>query len=443
MKSTPSSSPISRRKLLAALPLAGAVLGGGAGCGSGGGKTAVRYWNGFTGPDGRTMLRLVKRFNDENPDVQVVMQRTEWGTHYNKLFVAGLGGRAPELCVIHSRTMQRFVQAGFLRPNDDLIAGGGSTEALDVADLDPNVWKRSEFEGRHYGLPLDVHTMGMYCNRRLFQQAGLADSQGNIRMPTERAEFLDALQRMTRPGASGQPGQWGYVFANWEANAYSFMRQFGGEFFTEDHSRCVMHNEGNVDALQFCVDLIRRYRVAPPPENFDAWIGFRQGKVGITAEGIYMLADLQKQQDLDYTGAPIPLVGDQRATFADSHNLCLRADLKGPELAATWRFVKFLSDNSLDWAEGGQIPVRRSLRATPRFSSMELQSAFARQIPYVSYLPRMTFILEFLREFNLAIEMATRGRMSPPDALKAAEARINGIIAREQRTAHWTPEEWA
>ena len=55
------------------------------------GALTLRFWNGFTGPDGRTMLGLVKRFNEQNPDVHVVMQRMEWGTYYNKLFVANLG----------------------------------------------------------------------------------------------------------------------------------------------------------------------------------------------------------------------------------------------------------------------------------------------------------------------------------------------------------------
>ena len=57
----------------------------------------IRFWNGFTGPDGRAMLGLIKQFNDANPDINVTMQRMDWGLYYNKLFVAGLGGRAGSL----------------------------------------------------------------------------------------------------------------------------------------------------------------------------------------------------------------------------------------------------------------------------------------------------------------------------------------------------------
>ena len=389
----------------------------------------LRYWNGFTGPDGRTMLRLVKRFNEENPDVNVLMQRMDWATYYNKLFVAGLGARAPELFVLQTHAIPRFAKAGFVRAVDDLAAQPGS---LDTSDIDANVWKAVSVDNRHYGVPLDIWPMGMYYNRRLLREAGIVDERGEAKPPTNRAEFLDALRKLTRPGAGNRPEQWGFVFANFESNVYSTMLQYGGEFFTPDATHCLLNGPKNVEALQFCVDLIRKYKVAPPPENYDAWIGFRQGKIGMVFEGIYMLADLQKQQDLDYSGAPVPQMGINQSVWAGSHNLCLRADLQGRDLQATWRFIRFLSDNSLDWAAGGQVPVRKSLRATPRFRAMPVQSAFARQIPSVVYLPRLTFIFEFQTEFTSAVEKALRGSATPQEALDTAAANIDKILARER-----------
>jgi multiple sugar transport system substrate-binding protein len=402
-----------------------------AGCGPGAGrKTVVRYWNGFTGPDGRTMLRLVQRFNAANPDVQVIMQRMDWATYYNKLFVAGLGGRAPELFVLQTHSVPRFARASFVRPVDDLA---GDTRSLDIGDIDPNVWQAVSVSGKHYGVPLDVWPLGMYYNRRLFREAGIVDSQGQARPPTDRAEFMDALRRLTRPESPGRPAQWGFVFTNFESNVYTLMCQFGGEFFTAGNEQCIVDNSRCVEALQFCVDMIRKDKVAPPPENFDAWIGFRQGKAAIAFEGIYMLADLQKEKDLDFSGAPVPLIGERRAVWAGSHNLCMRADLHGKDLDAAWRFISFLSNNSLDWAEGGQVPVRKSLRDTPRFASMTVQSQFAREIPYAFYLPRLPYIFEFQTEFNNAIEKALRGSETPRQSLDKAAQNVNEIIRRQKQ----------
>lgn len=154
-----NTNPLTRRTFLGttAAPALAASLS--AGCGAGGGrKRIVRYWNGFTGPDGRTMLHMVQRFNAANPGVQVVMQRMDWATYYNKLFVAGLGGRAPEVFVLQTHAIPRFAQARFVRPIDDLAA---ASRAIDVVDIDPNVWQAVSVGQNHYGVPLDAWPMGM------------------------------------------------------------------------------------------------------------------------------------------------------------------------------------------------------------------------------------------------------------------------------------------
>lgn len=147
-------------------------------------------------------------------------------------------------------------------------------------------------------------------------------------------------------------------------------------------------------------------------------------------EGIYMLADVQKQLDLDYAGAPVPQVGSVKAAWASSHNICIRADLTGERLDAAWRFARFLSDNSLDWAQGGQVPVRKSLRDSDRFRAMPIQWEFAKQIQDIRYMPKLPFVFEFYTEFDAAIEKALRGTLPPQHALDTATKNINEIIAR-------------
>lgn len=392
------------------------------------GKVTLRYWNGFTGPDGRTMLRLVQRFNRENPDVDVTMQRMDWGTYYNKLFVAGLGKRAPEVFVVHADNLARFTGASFVRPVDDIVGG---EDEIDTSDFDENIWAAVERDGKHWGVPLDVHMIGMYYNRKLFREAGIVDAEGNPRPPTTREEFLDAAKRLTidRSG-DPRPEIWGYVFTWMRTNVYTAMRQFNGRLFNEDGTKTFVNSPENVEALQFCVDLIQKHRVAPSPENFDSWIGFRQGKVGVVFEGIYMLPELQRQNDLDFGAAPMPVYGKTPAAWGSSHTLCLRADLNERELEASKRFIKFLSDNSLDWAEGGQIPVRKSLRECERFKQMHVQQQFAKQIPYVAYLPSVPFVFEYLQAYDLAVEKALRGSLTPKQALDDAAVQIERVIKR-------------
>src|SRR3954469_15881029 len=144
-----------------------------------GSPVTLHFWNPFTGPDGRTMLAIVKRFNDTHPGIHILMQRMEAGTYYNKLFVAGLGHRAPQVFIVHTDSIGRFTRANLLRPMDDLLQPAG----LEPSDIDENVLHAVEHEGKHWGVPLDIHLVGMFYNKRLFREAGIVDARGEAKPP--------------------------------------------------------------------------------------------------------------------------------------------------------------------------------------------------------------------------------------------------------------------
>src|SRR5262245_20984001 len=82
----------------------------------GGGREVaeIGFWNGFTGPDGRVMLKLVRKFNENNPDAHVTMQRIAWATYYNKVMVSAMDGRGPDVFVLQADYVPRMHRAGFL-----------------------------------------------------------------------------------------------------------------------------------------------------------------------------------------------------------------------------------------------------------------------------------------------------------------------------------------
>ena len=83
--------------------------------------------------------------------------------------------------------------------------------------------------------------------------------------------------------------------------------------------------------------------------------------------GPWWISDLSK---LDFVGfAPLPTMGDQPATWGGSHQLALTTeDPTTQAAAAVW--IKWLSDNSAEWAAAGQVPARQSVRDDPNLSSV-------------------------------------------------------------------------
>jgi multiple sugar transport system substrate-binding protein len=232
----------------------------------------------------------------------------------------------------------------------------------------------------------------------------------------------------------GTPDHWGYSFGHWRYNFMSLAPQFGGRYMDEN-GEPTLDCEGNIQALQFLTDLLQKHRLAPPPEGGVAgWVGFRQQRVAMVFDGIYMLGDLQRLENHPYFGAPIPQVGPYPGAFADSHILCIRKGLDPKRRAAAGRFVQFLMrpENSLAWAGAGQVTARRSVRESEEFKKLQVQYAFSKQIDYVMYPPKTPSIIEFFLHLDAAVERAVRGRQTPAQALAQAQADFKEYLRKDR-----------
>jgi multiple sugar transport system substrate-binding protein len=384
-------------------------------------RVDLSFWNGWTGPDGRVALEMIRQFNEANPDIQVSMQRMDWATYYNKLMVAAVDGRGPEVFVIHASTLPRMQRAGFVANVTNLLRGA---DGIPADDFDPYVLDQTKYGNDYVGVPLDIHPQGLYCNRELLKKAGLNHP------PKNGEEFVRAMRAMQKDeDGDGHPDVWGFALTLWRNNFQSLMPQFGGRYIDEN-GHAVLDSPENVAAMEFMAKLEKEHLV-PPPENGLGWVGFRQKKVGMVFDGVYMLGDLLRLDDLSYEGAPIPQIGPKPGTMADSHVLCIRKDLDPARRNAAERFIRFLSAHSIDWARAGQVPARRSARSTPEFAKMQVQSAFAKQIPYMLYPPRTTVLFELSLEIDLAVEKVMRGRATAAEALKVANANVQRFLDRD------------
>lgn len=400
----------------------------------------LTFWNGFTGPDGRVMLEMIRKFNHENPDVQVSMQRIAWGTYYNKLRVSALDGRGPNVFVLQAQLLPSMDRAGFI---EDV------TPIYDQAlrdDIDPSVIARVNFplNGRErlIGLPLDIWPRGLYYNADLLKSIGMVNADGSARPPETADEFLKAVTQLKKDfDNDGSIDQWGWGFGPWQDNFMSLVPQFRGRYL-DDNGEPTLDHPGNIQALQYLVDLLQKYKVAPPPQGGVAgWTGFRQKRVAMVWEGPYMLGDLKRINDgiapdssqfFHYLGAPLPQVGPQKGTLADSHVLCLRKGLDEKTRNGAMRFIKFLSDHSLEWADAGQVPIRKSALASEGFKKLQVQYAFSKQLPYVMYPPRTPSLTQLQNCINLACESAIRGTMTAEQALKKANQDYKEYLERDR-----------
>jgi multiple sugar transport system substrate-binding protein len=388
----------------------------------------IKFWNGFTGPDGKTMEKMVRQFEAENPGILVDMQIIPWAQYYDKLTIGTAFKQGPDVYVCHANRFAEFAQYGIFRPLDDLISG---PNGLPTNDFLPAAWQAAQYKGRPCAVPLDIHPMALYYNKKLFREAGIVDPKGVAKPPKNWEQFLQAAHKLTKDAnADGQVDQWGFAFTFQHTNWYLFAFQHGGGPLTPDLSRAAMSSPEAIAATEQMRRIIDRERVAPVPEGVDAWLGFRQGRVAMAMEGIYMLADLQKTKGLEYGAAPVPQFGPVKASWAGSHLLCIPSTSSRAKTEAAWKLIRYLSEHSLEWAEGGQVPARLSLLRSEAFKKMDAQAAVAEQLSYVHYEPFSTRATEITPFIDSAVNSALLGYQTPGEALEEANARISRVLAR-------------
>ena len=121
----------------------------------GSGEIELLFWNGLTGPDGETMVGLVKAFTEENPDVAVRMERLNWTQQYFPKLLAGLAsGNPPDIFLMHEYEMTQFATMGVLRDLSDVYSNSGGPIPID--DVSPAIIDALTFDGRIMGVPLDL-----------------------------------------------------------------------------------------------------------------------------------------------------------------------------------------------------------------------------------------------------------------------------------------------
>lgn len=404
-------------RLKSLIPAACVLLAGCAAEPSGSPVTTITFWNGFSGPDGATMEEIVKEFNRQNPRIKVKMEIIPWATYYDKVTLGLAFGGAPDVFVLHANRVPEYAFHGALAPQDELIRQSG----LDPNDFVPRAWKAGVWEGKRYALPLDIHPLGLYYNVDLFRKAGIS------KPPQTLDEFIEAGKKLTRINEKGEK-QWGYAFTWLHSNGLTFLNQFGSGLLTSDLKRSAMDTPQTVEALKLMLRLIEVEKICPRPEGSDAWLGFQTGRVAMAMEGIYMKSGLDSQKDLHYAAAPVPQFGPVKAVWAGSHCLAMPVRQDPQKRKAAWEFIRYLSDHSLKWAAGGQIPVRKSILASKEFQAMPIQREFAKQLDYVRYEP---FSVRFnqISVFGDAAIEAVVNRVEPIEkALKTASRRINRVL---------------
>ncbi len=343
------------------------------------GKISLKYWNSLTGADGSVMRQLVAQFNAEHTgEIEVIETFTNEVDYYTNINLLVPMKKGPDVMIMHSYLVQSYANTGLIIPLEDYIESSGVD--IKSSDYITDIFNSLYFENELYGVPLDVHTVGIYYNKDLLNKYSLS-------VPTNRQELIQAAktvqtgEKVTNsqfwglPLSSVWPSEWIFTASLYQNNGLEI----------DANGDPAYNSPAGIAALQAVTDLIHVEGLSPLNLGVDQDLFmFQTGKALFHIQGSWMLNSMV-ESGINFGVIPVSSMFNLTETTTKnqipvrSHTFVIpkaSVEVTARRQEAVMTFVKYVGDHSYIWATAGQIPASNIARATSEYQALPYHAGF-------------------------------------------------------------------
>jgi len=423
---------LTRRGLLVGAGAVGlAAMAGVATAGSpfGGGRRTIDFWHLFGGGDGARLTEMLGKVRD----LRVRSLILPWGNpYYTKLSLAAVGGRPPDVAVVHATRLQGFAPNGLLEPLDSAEL---SRHGLSQDRFLPKPWAAGQVDGTQFAIPLDTHPFVLYVNTELAGKAGLLDGDGVLKNLDGEDALLDAFDAVKK--ATGKSG---IVFETRGVTPWrlflTLYSQAGGKPILTDAGRTVTLDDAKaLRALEWMAEPAKRGTGGADVDYQASVALFGNQTAAFALNGEWEVTTFQTQK-LKFDMRPVPNVMGTAHTQADSHTFVLPKKDRTPEqLDAALGFISQLIGQGQTWAQGGHVPAYKPTFESGAYHKLVPQSHYASVASTVVYDPPAWYSgsgSDLELQAGAAFQPVATGQSSPRQGLSSFHAyldRLSGVAS--------------
>jgi ABC-type glycerol-3-phosphate transport system substrate-binding protein len=389
----------------------------------------------FAESAGPEYLRQIAEFLKVNPGIKVEPEPSPYAQFATKMAVRFKAGDPSDLVMAEIDWIHSWVQQGWLRDLNPLVAKTGGKAFLEnyfplLIDLATN-------DGKLYGLPRHAGGYLLYYNSDLFREAGLDPSKP----PKTWNELLTYARKLTKKDAAGNTVQWGIAihgmnvpsvvsrFVNW-------MYSNGADILTPDNKRGLLDQPKAIEALKFWSELYTKEKVVPPGA---VQVGPAQGRTLFAQKKVAMLQGIVwgVSQTLaenpalasSLMVAPFPKqIPNAPSNFQVVYDT-ISAQSKRPEEA--WKLLQWFArpENQIALYKASRYaPSRRDVFRLPEIqndSAARVLAVVDENLKPEPSIPQWEQINHIIGD---AMQEALNGSKTPEAAFKDANARVNQVL---------------
>ncbi|CAH2600588.1 Glycerol-3-phosphate ABC transporter, periplasmic glycerol-3-phosphate-binding protein (TC 3.A.1.1.3) [Rhodovastum atsumiense] len=385
------------------------------------------------GPITKIVDRYAADFMAAHPDIRVKpIYAGSYVDTLAKAMTAVKAGQGPALAVTLAVDAHSLVDNELIVPLDTL-----ATSVEDRAWLNsfyPAFLRNGQIGGHVWGVPFQRSTIVMYWNKDVFREAGLDPDHAPANW-----EEMTAFARKTTKREGDRVTRWGIQvpatgFPYWLYQAFAI--QAGAELANAAGNRVNYNAPACVEALQYWIDLTRKYGVHP--DGIVDWAttprDFLEGRVAMIWHTTGNLTNIRGNARFPFGVAMLP-AHKRRGSPTGGGNFHLFKGASPAQTAASLRFVKWMTSptRAAQWGiDTGYVATRPDAWTTPEMRAYVADfpaAAVARDqleyaVPELSTHDnqRVTQVL------NDELQAALLGRKSPKQALDDAQANATRLL---------------
>jgi sn-glycerol 3-phosphate transport system substrate-binding protein len=386
------------------------------------------------GPIPKIIDGYVADFEKDNPGIKI--KAIYAGTYQDtlvKALTAFKSGEPPDIAVLLSTDMFTLIDEGAIAPFDDLLKTGA--DKAWSKSFYPAFMENSQTGGKIWGIPFQRSTIVMFYNKDAFKQAGLDPNKA----PDTWDELVADGQKLVKRDAAGNVTQWAVqipstAFPYWlfqgltTANNVRLMNEAGTQTYFD--------KPAVVAALQFWVDLSRKYKIQPPGaiEWGTTPKEFFERKTAIMWTSTGNLTNVRSNAGFPFGVAMLPAHAG-RGSPTGGGNFYLFKKMTDEERAAAFKFVKWMTspERAADWGMAtGYIAVRPDAWETlamKKYVADFPPAAVSRdQLKYAVAELSTHDNQRVTKALNDGIQAALTGTKTPEQAMRDAQAEAMRIL---------------
>ncbi|MDY0393877.1 sugar ABC transporter substrate-binding protein [Virgibacillus halophilus] len=227
----------------------------------------------------------------------------------------------------------KYASNSMIEPIDDYL----TKDKVDVTPYPDGLLGLYKYENKRYALPKDYDTIGLWYNKKLFDDAG-------VKYPDQSWEW-DDLVNAAKKLTDSSKGIYGIAASikDSQASYFNTIIANGGYVISKDKKKAGFDDSKTKEGLQKYYDLIDKYKVSPTHaqmETTEANEMFESGKAAMVFQGSYMIPEF-KENEYTRENADVAVLPKMEKRSGVIHGLGNVISANSDNKDAAWKLVAF------------------------------------------------------------------------------------------------------